>query len=64
MFSTGFESTLGYLKPKTNESTQRNAVLDLIKRLIPERASEFKVTINKTLGPVGKETFTVFINIR
>lgn len=55
----GFELTLGHLKPQTSEGTQASAALDLIKRVIPDRASEFNVIILKNLAPIGKDAFHV-----
>lgn len=55
----GFESTLGYARPKTNASVQEKAVFDLITRIVADRASEFKISVDKNFGPVGKDTFKV-----
>ncbi|KAJ8976546.1 hypothetical protein NQ317_011809 [Molorchus minor] len=55
----GFQSTLGHIKPQTDAQTQTQAVLDLIKRIIPERASEFLVNVDEDLAIEGRDSFTV-----
>lgn len=55
----GFHSTLGRLKPQTSPEVQAQAAAGVIERLIPEKAGFFQVTVDPTLGPVGKDTFKV-----
>jgi len=56
---TGFHSTLGHLKPQTRPEVQAQAAAGVIKRLIPDKARLFEVTVDPKLGPVGKDTFKV-----
>jgi len=53
------ESLLRITSP-TLESVQQNAVIQLIRRLIPERAEEFQIHINtKLLNDDFKDKFIV-----
>ncbi|XP_022916641.2 alpha-N-acetylglucosaminidase [Onthophagus taurus] len=56
-------STLCYdlddIKTKTNPTTQSNAVLELIQRIIPDRAEDFIVEVNPNLMLNGKELFHI-----
>nr|CAD7426836.1 unnamed protein product [Timema monikensis] len=54
-----FQDTLGHLKPHSSEGTQAEAVVGVIRRLIPARAHEFNITVNMSKGPRGKDTFQV-----
>ncbi|CAG2060711.1 unnamed protein product [Timema podura] len=58
-YSKGFQDTLGHLKPRSSEGTQAEAVVGVIRRLIPARAHEFIITVNISKGPPGKDTFQV-----
>ncbi|XP_063220773.1 alpha-N-acetylglucosaminidase isoform X2 [Bacillus rossius redtenbacheri] len=55
----GFESTLGDVKPDVSDEDQAAAALGVIQRLVPGRASEFRVSVDSSLGPRGKDTFVV-----
>nr|CAD7395903.1 unnamed protein product [Timema cristinae] len=57
--AAGFQDTLGHLKPRSSEGTQAEAVVGVIRRLIPSRAHEFNITVNMSKGPPGKDTFQV-----
>lgn len=50
---------LDYLRTNTNDEIQKNAVLNLIQRTIPERAKEFEVDIDPELESGGKDVFIV-----
>lgn len=54
-----FQNILGHLKSKTKEDTQCQAAIELIIRILPDRASEFVVVVDKNFGPIEKDTFTV-----
>lgn len=56
---TGFHSTLGHLKAQASPQIQAQAATGVIKRLIPDKAELFQVTVDPRLGPVGKDTFKV-----
>ncbi|KAJ8964034.1 hypothetical protein NQ314_005174 [Rhamnusium bicolor] len=58
----GFQDTLGHIKSQTDAGTQSQAVLDLINRIIPDRASEFSVAVDSSLSSDGKDTFNVIIS--
>lgn len=58
-FLVDFQSTLGHIKSKAPPDVQRQAVLDLMKRIIPSRAQEFAVIIDPGIAPVGKDAFKV-----
>ncbi|XP_021938138.1 alpha-N-acetylglucosaminidase isoform X2 [Zootermopsis nevadensis] len=55
----GFHSTLGHLKAQASPQIQAQAATGVIKRLIPDKAELFQVTVDPRLGPVGKDTFKV-----
>ncbi|KAH9515418.1 hypothetical protein Btru_014406 [Bulinus truncatus] len=48
---------LAHLKSKTSPIDQAKAVKDLIQRLINDRASEFEVLIDESIGPKNRDTF-------
>ncbi|XP_033636644.1 alpha-N-acetylglucosaminidase-like [Asterias rubens] len=59
---------LARIKTKTSSQDQAVAVTALIKRLIPNRANEFKILVNPSLGPPNLDTFQIvtqegFVNI-
>ncbi|CAG5128887.1 unnamed protein product [Candidula unifasciata] len=45
------------LKAKTSPAVQEQASRDLIARLIKERASDFDVHVNESVGPADRDTF-------
>ncbi|XP_077981235.1 alpha-N-acetylglucosaminidase-like isoform X2 [Glandiceps talaboti] len=51
--------TLDHLKPSVSAETQAQTVRDMIQRLIPERASQFKVVVDPSIGPVNLDTFEI-----
>ena len=55
----GFHSTLGHLKAQTSPWVQAQAAAGVIERLVPDKASLFQVTVDPSVGPVGKDTFKV-----
>lgn len=42
--------TLDHLKPKASEKAQGRAVVDLLKRLLGDRSTEFVVSVNRSLS--------------
>ncbi|XP_059151841.1 alpha-N-acetylglucosaminidase-like isoform X1 [Physella acuta] len=48
---------LNHIKPKATPEQQAQAVKDLIRRLIKDRASEFNVIVDPSIGPNNKDTF-------
>jgi len=59
LFIKGIENLLRIRSP-TSESVQQNAVIDLIRRLLPERIDEFEVVINTSLlNSDNKDKFIV-----
>ncbi|XP_070563330.1 alpha-N-acetylglucosaminidase-like isoform X2 [Ptychodera flava] len=51
--------TLDHLKPSVSNETQAQAVKGLIQRLLPARASQFHVVVDKSIGPPNLDTFEV-----
>ncbi|XP_066253772.1 alpha-N-acetylglucosaminidase [Euwallacea similis] len=54
-----FQTTLGHLKPQSSSDVQEDAVIQLIQRILPNRSSEFAVTVNSSFTQDGKECFKI-----
>ncbi|XP_060531766.1 alpha-N-acetylglucosaminidase [Cylas formicarius] len=54
-----FESTLGHIRTSTSVEEQKRAVEDLLVRLIPERATDFVISIDPALSQDNKDAFTL-----
>ncbi|XP_042869307.1 alpha-N-acetylglucosaminidase-like isoform X3 [Penaeus japonicus] len=54
-----WEMHLKQLSPSASNAVQADAVMGLLKRLIPDRAKDFMVTIDPSIGPQYKDTFMV-----
>ncbi|CAL4086012.1 unnamed protein product, partial [Meganyctiphanes norvegica] len=54
-----WESSLGHIKSHTSEEIQAAAVRNLLQRLLQDRAEEINVTVDRSLGPLGKDTFRI-----
>ncbi|KAJ8307101.1 hypothetical protein KUTeg_015185 [Tegillarca granosa] len=52
-------SSLDHLQPKASYEVQTVAAQDLIKRILPTRASDFNVFIDKKVGPPNRDTFNI-----
>jgi len=56
-----FQDTLGYVKSRTSPEIQEKAAKDIAERLLGKEISKlFIMMLDTDLGPVGKDTFTVF----
>lgn len=51
------------LKTKTPPPVQAQAARDLIGRLIKQRASDFDVVVDESVGPPDRDTFQVRMQI-
>ncbi|CAG9765501.1 unnamed protein product [Ceutorhynchus assimilis] len=54
-----FSDTLGHIKTQTFANVQQRAVQDLISRILPNRSSEFSITINSTFTVDDREAFQI-----
>ena len=59
MISISGFATLDHLVSSTPAAAQAATVQGLIARLIPQRAGEFQVVVNSSIGPPQKDTFIV-----
>ena len=50
---------LSSIQSVTPSTVQQKAVENLIQRLLPERCDEFNVSIDSSVGPSDRDTFTV-----
>ncbi|XP_012945530.1 alpha-N-acetylglucosaminidase [Aplysia californica] len=48
---------LSHVRTKTSAQVQREAALDVIGRLVRDRASDFEVRVDQNVGPKDKDTF-------
>ncbi|XP_034945717.1 alpha-N-acetylglucosaminidase-like [Chelonus insularis] len=55
--SDQFQLTLGHIKPSASNEQQTKAAEELIQRIIGTKANLFKVLVDPTIGPEGKDTF-------
>lgn len=54
-----WEAHLKRLTPSSSSQVQADAVMGLIRRLLPDRAGDFVVTVDPSIGPQDKDTFMV-----
>ncbi|XP_042214687.1 alpha-N-acetylglucosaminidase-like isoform X3 [Homarus americanus] len=54
-----WERYLRDIKSQTSPEDQAEAVGELLKRLLPERAKDFVVRVDPSIGPEGRDTFMV-----
>ena len=50
---------LDHIVPSATPATQAAAVTTLIKRLVPQHAAQFTVSVDPSIGPKFKDTFKV-----
>ncbi|XP_066954766.1 alpha-N-acetylglucosaminidase-like isoform X3 [Macrobrachium rosenbergii] len=54
-----WEEHLKEIRPQASPDVQTAAVEGLVKRLLPDRASEFSFSVDPSIGPEGRDTFQV-----
>ncbi|XP_020709840.2 alpha-N-acetylglucosaminidase [Athalia rosae] len=59
----GFQHTLGHLKPRAAPEVQAEAARDVIWRILGEDYKRFPVSVDPSIGPIGKDAFQVFKNV-
>ncbi|XP_046616013.1 alpha-N-acetylglucosaminidase isoform X1 [Neodiprion virginianus] len=55
-----FQHTLGHLKPRAQPDVQAEAAREVLRRLLGDSYKLFPVSVDSSIGPVGKDTFHVF----
>lgn len=56
---SAFQSSIGHIRPQSSAQVQNAAVENLIVRVLGKDSSLFKLTVDPTITPQGKDTFKV-----
>lgn len=57
---TGFQNTLGHIRPQISQEVQAEAARGVAERLLgTRRAGQFMMVVEPGIGPVDKDTFLV-----